>query len=269
MSPPQPARPNVVLSTTSLGMTFGGVNALDGVDISLSEGEILGVIGPNGAGKTTFINAVTGLVRPTRGSVHFYGADVTGRKAHEMAGLGLARTFQVVRPFQSLSVAENVAVGASFGASHGRTSRRHARPVVAEVLERVELSHKIDVLASELTIPDLKRLELARALAMRPKVLLLDEVMAGLHTGEIDRAVRLILSLREDGIAILVIEHVMRAIVALAERAVVLSFGKQLAEGPTREVLSDPLVVSAYLGERYAARQAERQRTQGVTHAEH
>jgi branched-chain amino acid transport system ATP-binding protein len=248
-----------VLETNDVSIRFGGLNALDGVDLSLREGEILGVIGPNGAGKTTFINVVTGLYKPTAGRILFMGEDVTGKPAHEMGRRGLARTFQVVRPFRNLSVVENVAVGAMFGTKGSTSSSKDAFRRAEEVLERVGLAEKMRGDASKLTIPDLKRLELAKALAMRPKVLLLDEVMAGLHTGEIDDAVELLRSIHAEGITLLVIEHVMKAIIALSTRILVLEFGKKIAEGTPREVLQDERVIAAYLGDRYAARQREKE----------
>jgi branched-chain amino acid transport system ATP-binding protein len=248
-----------VLETHDVSIRFGGLNALDGVDLTLKEGEILGVIGPNGAGKTTFINVVTGLYKPSGGRILFQGEDVTGKAAHEMGRRGLARTFQVVRPFRNLSVIENVAVGAMFGTKGSTSSSKEAFKKAEEVLERVGLSAKMRGDASKLTIPDLKRLELAKALAMRPKVLLLDEVMAGLHTGEIDDAVELLRSIHAEGITLLVIEHVMKAIIALSTRILVLEFGKKIAEGTADEVLHDERVIAAYLGDRYAARQREKE----------
>ncbi len=248
-----------VLETNNVSIRFGGLNALDGVDLTLKEGEILGVIGPNGAGKTTFINVVTGLYKPSGGQILFQGEDVTGKAAHEMGRRGLARTFQVVRPFRNLSVIENVAVGAMFGTKGSTSSSKEAFKKAEEVLERVGLSAKMRGDASKLTIPDLKRLELAKALAMRPKVLLLDEVMAGLHTGEIDDAVELLRSIHAEGITLLVIEHVMKAIIALSTRILVLEFGKKIAEGTADEVLHNERVIAAYLGDRYAARQREKE----------
>ncbi len=258
-----------VLETIDLTKSFGGLSALTGVDMSLHEGEILGVIGPNGAGKTTFINCVTGLYTPTGGTVRFMGKDVAGRPAHLMGRLGLARTFQVVRPFRNLTVLENVTVGAMFGAGGRTRGTREAFDRAEQVLVRVGLKDKIASDASSLTIPDLKRLELAKALAMEPKVLLLDEVMAGLHSAEIDRAVDLLKRIHADGITLLVVEHVMKAIKALSHRIVVLDFGKKIADGTPQEVLNNPDVISAYLGERYVKRQAEQERAAEAAGAAH
>ena len=232
--------------------------ALSNVNMTLHEGEILGVIGPNGAGKTTFINVVTALYPPSSGKIEFLGRDVSVSHPHRMGRIGLARTFQVVRPFRNLSVLENVAVGAMFGAGGAKRSASEAFGRAEQVLTRVGMKDKISADASRLTIPDLKRLELARALAMDPKVLLLDEVMAGLHTAEIDRAVELLKQIHADGISLLVVEHVMKAIKALSHRIMVLDFGKKIADEAPDVVLNDPNVIAAYLGQRYMQRQHEK-----------
>jgi branched-chain amino acid transport system ATP-binding protein len=241
-----------VLETIKLRKNFGGVAALNGVDLALHEGEILGLIGPNGAGKTTFINIVTGLDRPSSGQVKFRGVSIRGRPSYRVAQLGLARTFQVVKPFRHLTVLENVAVGAMFGAQGAERSTRQAFERAQEVLVLVGMKDKLRRPADRLTIPDLKRLELAKALAMQPTVLLLDEVMAGLHGGEIGEAMELLRQIHASGVTLLVVEHVMKAIMGLSQRIVVLEFGQKIAEGTPGEIVENPKVIAAYLGNRYA-----------------
>ncbi len=240
-----------ILETRGLTKHFGGVAALNGVDLSLREGEILGLIGPNGAGKTTFINIVTGLDKPSAGQCQLRGQDITHYPPYRIARLGLARTFQVTKPFRHLRVLENVAVGAMFGAGGAKTSTTQAFDRAAEVLTRVGMKDKMLSPSDRLTIPDLKRLELAKALAMEPKVLLLDEVMAGLHGGEIGEAMDLLRQIHASGVTLLVVEHVMKAIMGLSDRIAVLEFGQKIAEGTPAEIVENPKVVAAYLGQRY------------------
>jgi len=245
-----------ILEATAITKKFGGLAAVDGVDLTIRRGEILGVIGPNGAGKTTFVNCMTGLDKPTSGRIVFDGRDVTKTASFRIGRLGMARTFQVVKPLRELTVRENVATGAMFGArGRGRTAAQ-ARAHADEVLERVALADKRNRTATELTIPDLKRLELAKALAMDPRLLFLDEVMAGLNQSEIERAMELILSINRSGVTIFVIEHVMKAILGISDRLVVLHFGRKIAEGPPKEIVESPDVIEAYLGERFAQRAA-------------
>ncbi|HZU77943.1 MAG TPA: ABC transporter ATP-binding protein [Dehalococcoidia bacterium] len=233
---------------------YGGIHALDGVDLTVRRGEILGLIGPNGAGKTTFVNCLTRVEQPSEGRILFKGVDLRRLPAHEVSRHGLARTFQVMRPFRSMTVRENVAVGALFGRSTTKRSMKEALEVADETLRFTGLWPRRDQSASSLTVADGKRLELAKALALDPELLALDEVMAGLNHTEIDAAVALIREISARGVTLLVIEHVMKAIMALADRIVVLHQGKKLADGAPREVLADPRVVAAYLGERYAQR---------------
>jgi branched-chain amino acid transport system ATP-binding protein len=233
---------------------FGGLAAVSEVSFDLEDGEILGLIGPNGSGKTTLVNVVTGALPYTAGEVRFRGDSIRGRPPHEIGRLGVSRTFQIVKPFRNLTVIQNVMVGALFGARGGAGTLTEARRRAEEVLDFVSLSHRAEMPADGLNVPERKRMELARALAMRPTVLLLDEVMAGLNPAEIDSAVALIKRIRDRGTTLIVIEHVMKAIRDLSDRIMVLFHGEKLTEGPPAEVLNNPDVVSAYLGRRYAER---------------
>jgi branched-chain amino acid transport system ATP-binding protein len=241
-----------ILSARGVTKKFGGLAAVADVTFDLHEGEILGLIGPNGSGKTTLVNVVTGALPATGGEVRFADRPLTGLPWHEVGRLGVSRTFQVVKPFRNLSVVENVMVGALFGARGGARDLRTARRQAEEVLAFVALDHRADAPAEGLNVPERKRMELARALAMRPRVLMLDEVMAGLNPAEIDAAVELIKRIRDRGITLLVIEHVMKAIRNLSDRILVLFHGQTLTEGAPGDVLNDERVVAAYLGRRYA-----------------
>jgi branched-chain amino acid transport system ATP-binding protein len=242
-----------VLETRDLTRRFGGVAAVTDLSFSVEEGTVLGVIGPNGAGKSTLINMITGHVKPSQGSVLVDGQDVTGRKPWVIAKSRVARTFQVVKPFRDLTVRENVAIGGMFGPEHAG-SAREAVEQADEALERVGLLEKADASPGDLSVADARRLELAKALAMRPRLLLLDEVMAGLRPGEIQPALELIRSLKEDGVTVLVVEHVMKAIMAVSDSLLVMHEGKELVHGDPKEVMEDERVIEAYLGQRYAQR---------------
>ena len=232
---------------------FRGLTALSSVSFQLFEGEILGLIGPNGAGKTTLVSLVSGTLVPTAGEIRFQGRRIDRMPPHRRAHLGIGRTFQVMKPFPALSVLDNVAIGALFGgAGGGERNRARARERAREWLEFTGLGRHADHRADALGGPDRKRLELAKALAMHPKLLLLDEVMAGLNPVEVDEVVALIQKIRAQGMTILVIEHVMKAIRNLSDRLLVLHHGQQIAEGGPQEVLTDPRVVEAYLGKRRA-----------------
>ena len=236
-----------LLEARGLAKRFGGVQAVAGLDLTLAVGEILGLIGPNGAGKTTAFSLLSGLLTPDAGEVHLRGRPLAGLKPHAICRLGMARTFQIVRPFPQMSVLDNVTVGAL--AQHPRRADAAAR--ARAVVARVGLGGREPVPAAALTLAERKRLELARALATEPAVLLLDEVMAGLNPTETETLVRLIDAIHRDGVAILLIEHNMRAVMALSRRIVVLSFGERIAEGPPDVIANHPRVVEAYLGDEH------------------
>jgi branched-chain amino acid transport system ATP-binding protein len=242
-----------VLETRDLSRRFGGVDAVTGLSMAVDEGTVLGIIGPNGAGKSTLINLITGHVKPSAGKVMVDGRDVTGRKPWVIAKERVARTFQIVKPFRNLTVRENVAIGAMYGPGHPRSART-AVEQADETLERVGLADRAELSPGDLSVADARRLELAKALAMRPRLLLLDEVMAGLRPGEIEPSLDLIRSLRDDGVTILVVEHVMKAILAVSDEVLVMHEGSELTRGPPDEVVKDDRVIEAYLGERYAKR---------------
>ncbi|HEX9572876.1 MAG TPA: ABC transporter ATP-binding protein [Myxococcales bacterium] len=229
---------------------FRGLTAVSDVTFRVAPREILGLIGPNGAGKTTIISLISGTLDPTAGEIIFEGRHIERLPAYRRARLGIGRTFQVMKPFPGLSVLENVTVGALFGTGGGERKRKRAEEKAREWLRFTGLERRMDQRADALGGPDRKRLEFAKALAMNPKLLLLDEVMAGLNHVEVDEVVELIKKMRDKGVTILVIEHVMKAIRRLADRLLVLHHGQQIAEGRTDEVLRDPRVVEAYLGKR-------------------
>ena len=233
---------------------FGGVAAVDDVTFAIGKGEILGVIGPNGAGKTTLLNCISGVYRLDGGDVRWQGESIAGLAPFRVARLGIGRTFQIVKPFTSMTVRENVVAGALFGSDEERPRLGAAFGRADGVLELVGLRSKADLPVSAMTIPDRKRLEVARAVATRPKLLLLDEVMAGLNPVEIDDALEMVRAVHQSGVTVVLIEHVMRVIVGVCARVVVLDVGRMLADGPPDVVLRDERVIQAYLGERYARR---------------
>jgi branched-chain amino acid transport system ATP-binding protein len=236
-----------LLEARGISKRFGGVQAVAALDLDVAEGEVVGLIGPNGAGKTTAFNLLSGFLPPDSGEIRLRGRSVLGWKPHAICALGLARTFQIVRPFPRLTVLDNVLVGAL--SRHARASVAQAR--ARAVVERLGLGAKASVPAAGLTLAERKRVELARAVATEPALLLLDEVMAGLNPTEIATLVGLIREIHAGGVSILLIEHNMRAVMALSHRLVVLSFGERVAEGPPAVVARDPRVVEAYLGEEY------------------
>lgn len=236
-----------LLRLHDLHKSFGGLQALNNVSLELSEGEILGLIGPNGAGKTTLFNVISGNYSPDHGSIVFAGKDITGLAPHTISQHGLVRTFQIVRPFANLTVVDNVIVGAFMNTSNTGEAEQQAR----ELIDLVGLSSYTDQPAHNLTTAGRKRLELARALATQPRLLLLDEVMAGLTPTESTEMVELIRELRKRGVTLLVIEHVMRAVMTLSDRIAVLHHGELIAVGKPSNIASDRNVIEAYLGEEF------------------
>ncbi len=236
-----------ILEIRDLYKDFGGLRALNDLSLTIGQGQIFGLIGPNGAGKSTAFNCIAGVYAPSGGEIYFDGEQINGEKPWNLCKKGLARTFQIVKPFATKTVLYNVMV-----ATFARTNNRsEAEQKAVEVLESLHFEKKKDLRAGNLTIVDRKRLEIARALATEPKLLLLDEVMAGLRPSEVDEMVAIIKQLRTRGITIFVIEHIMRAIMALSDHVVVLHFGQKIAEGAPQQVASDERVIKAYLGDEY------------------
>jgi len=245
----------VILEVDKVVKRFGGLVAVDNVSFSVSEGEIFGIIGPNGAGKTTLFNVITGFYKPDSGSIRFLGEDITGMKPNKLAKLGLTRTWQIVKPFLGMSVLDNLLVsiyatkGVIYGMSEGEAVRR-----AEEILEFAGLLHRRDVLAEALPHGERKRLEIARALATEPKLLMLDEPAGGLTPTEMDEVMEVVRKVRESGVTVVIIEHNMRVIMNVCERIMVLNFGRKIAEGSPEEISRNEEVIKAYLGERFHVR---------------
>lgn len=237
----------MILDTKEVTKRFGGLTAVNRVSMQIEEGQIYGLIGPNGAGKTTFLNSIAGKFPPTSGRVFFRGKETTGFSAEKMCKLGMARTFQIPRPFPKLSVLENVKVGAVFGPTH--TGKVPAEQRAREALAYVDFNLPIDTPADRLNAVQLKRIDLARSLACQPKLLLLDELASGLTPGELDSIMATIKRIRDDGVTIIAIEHIMRVIKGICDEVMVIEYGTTIATGTPDEVLNNPKVIEAYLGE--------------------
>lgn len=237
----------IVLETNNVTKKFGGLTAVNAVSMTMNQGDILGLIGPNGAGKTTFINAISGLNPPTSGTVKMFGKETTGMPPEKMCRRGLSRTFQIPSPFPKMTAIESIMIATIFGNKTGKVADpvAHSR----EMLEFVEFPMEETVVAEQLNTVQLKRLDLARALASRPRLLFMDEMASGLSEGELKDIMRIIHKIREKGISILMIEHIMQLIMAVCNRLLCIQFGTKIAEGPTEEVANDPNVSRAYLGD--------------------
>jgi branched-chain amino acid transport system ATP-binding protein len=237
----------MILQVNGVSKNFGGLQALSNVTFDLPEGQIMGLIGPNGAGKTTLFNVINGVYPPSNGQVTFNNEEITSEKPYHIARKGLARTHQIVKPLNDLTVLQNVMVGACFGREANNLSS--AQEIAEEVLNFVGLEARVDQLAGSLNVAQKKRLEMARALASKPYLLLLDEVLAGLNPTEISAMVNIVKQIRDQGVTIIMIEHVMHAVMNVSDRIIVLDYGQQIAEGTPEEVANDEKVIEAYLGD--------------------
>ena len=239
-----------LLQLTGVTKRFGGFKALDRVDLCIAAGERLGLIGPNGSGKSTLVNCISGVLRNDEGTIRFQGADVDGCPPHRRVRLGLARSFQIPKPFASMSVLDNIRVPLQFAARHRHaSSRSSAVDEAMQVLDQVGLAGKAHAMSGGLTQVDMRKLELARAIAARPSLLIADEAMAGLSASETDDILGLLLGLRGQGVAVIMIEHIMRAVMRFSDRIVVLVAGRKIADGDPESVVEDVEVVTAYLGQ--------------------
>ena len=244
------ANDNIIFSAKNITVRFGGLVAVNDVSIYLKKNEILGLMGPNGAGKTTFFNAISGVIPPSKGCIEFKGKTIKKPRPHSMCRLGIGRTYQICQPFLKQTLIENIMVGSYLRESNTRIVREKA----TRILEMLKLTHLKDVLGSDLTLIQLKRLEVARALSTEPDILLLDEVMAGLNHAECEEVMDIIQELRHGGMSIILVEHVMKATMGLSDRIYVLNQGNLIAEGTPQQVTNDPEVIKSYLGEKRYAR---------------
>ena len=236
-----------LLQVEKIIKSFGGLMALCEVNFEIHQGEIFGVIGPNGSGKTTLFNVITGFLKADRGKVTFRGKDITGLPPHQICRQGIARIFQLVKPFHQLTTLQNVMVGRAYGKDPA-TNIRRAKEEVAGILNFVGLGNKSEVIASQLTMAERKKLELARALAAHPQLLLLDELMAGLNSAETETAMNLVNKIKDSGVTVVMVEHIMKAVLGISDRIIVLNAGEKIAEGSPKEVVKNQLVIEAYLG---------------------
>jgi branched-chain amino acid transport system ATP-binding protein len=243
-----------LLELRGVSRRFGGLRAVNDVSLAVGKGRVVGLIGPNGAGKTTLVNLISGMLKLSAGEMWFDGERIDGCAPHRISRLGIARTFQVVQPFPDMTALENVTAAALFAG--GISSQHAARDFARSQLDRVGLGGQENILASSLSLGQRKRLEFAKSLAMKPKILLLDEVNAGLHGPELDEAIALIRSLAADGLTLVIIEHLMKVVVSLCDEIAVLHHGELIANGPAQDVMNDRNVIEAYLGERYLKRRA-------------
>ena len=241
----------MLLQVEQLNKAFGGLKAVNNVNFSIQSGEIVGLIGPNGSGKTTTLNLLTGFLKPDSGSIIFDGMEIAGNPRCSMCGNGIARTFQLIKPFLNLTAVQNVMIGRAFGKEATMNLKLAEKDSLVE-LEQVGLRDKAYTLAKDMTLMQRKRLELARALASNPKLLLLDELMAGLNHAEADDAMETIREIRKSGVTILIVEHIVKAIMGLSDRIVVLNMGEKVAEGTAQQIMHDPRVIDVYLGKSHA-----------------
>jgi branched-chain amino acid transport system ATP-binding protein len=239
------------LKVEGLCKSFGGLKAISNLDFEVAEGEIVGLIGPNGSGKTTTLNLITGFVTPDEGTVIFQGENVTGIPRYRVCQKGIARTFQLIKPFLDFTVLQNVMVGRSYG-QHPSKNLGTAKDESMQILEKLGLSGKAQILVKDLRLMERKRLELARALATQPQLLLLDEFMAGLNLAEADETCKLIQDIRDSKITIIMVEHIVKAVTSISDRMLVLNMGKKIAEGSPNEIVHNPNVIEVYLGKSHA-----------------